>query len=140
MKNISPRNRADRGKRIARPTIGAEKSSEDQPPKFSFQYLQKKYCFSKCQKDEKLAFANTMYKLSQFKWGQLRLEPRHGLGYERIPKAVIKGSIPDKFRGEVDFIAFRFSGQKPMVGYKSPDGTFYIIWFDRDFTLYDHGS
>jgi len=35
-------------------------------------------------------------------------------------------------------IAFRFHDRAPMVGYRSTDGIFYIIWFDRNFTLYTH--
>jgi hypothetical protein len=39
---------------------------------------------------------------------------------------------------EVNLIAFRFDGKKPMVGYR--DGvTFYVLFLDRSFTLYDHG-
>ena len=35
-------------------------------------------------------------------------------------------------------IAFRFAGNAPMVGYRV-QAIFYILWLDRDFTLYDHG-
>jgi hypothetical protein len=35
-------------------------------------------------------------------------------------------------------IAFRFAGNRPMVGYRV-QAIFYLLWLDRDFTLYDHG-
>jgi len=36
------------------------------------------------------------------------------------------------------FIAFRFSGRAPMVGYRV-QAIFYLLWLDRNFTLYDPG-
>ncbi|MEG4867017.1 MULTISPECIES: hypothetical protein [Microcoleaceae] len=44
-------------------------------------------------------------------------------------------AIPSHLQDDVNFIAFRFGGMAPMVGYR--DGAvLYIIWLDRDFTLY----
>jgi hypothetical protein len=39
---------------------------------------------------------------------------------------------------DVTLVALRFSGLKPMVGYQI-DEMFRVVWFDRDFSLYDHG-
>ena len=61
-------------------------------------------------------------------WQEIINVPRHGLGHEIIPN--------DE---SVNILAFRFSGQKPMVGYRQ-ENVFYIIWLDRNFTLYDHGN
>lgn len=115
-------------------------STDQQPPKFSLQYIHKDYCISLCQKEEKISFVNQIHLLSQKTWAEIRQAPRHGQGYEKIERTSIKSSIPSHITEDVNIIAFRFHGKAPMVGYRSADGTFYIIWFDRNFTLYDHGS
>ncbi|EML0361258.1 hypothetical protein RI835_000583 [Providencia rettgeri] len=63
--------------------------------------------------------------------------PRHGLGFEKIKSSSIKASIPKHITDDVDLIAFRFFGMSPMVGYRN-ESTFFIVWLDRSFTLYDH--
>ena len=56
-----------------------------------------------------------------------------------MPRDRIHTSIPPHVSPEVIFLAFRFSGRKAMVGYRQ-EHIFYVMWLDRDFTLYDHGS
>jgi hypothetical protein len=59
---------------------------------------------------------------------------------KRLSRKSIKGdSIPLCITPEVTLLALRFSGKHPMVGYREDD-IFHILWFDFDFTLYDHGS
>lgn len=113
-------------------------STDSGRPIFSLNYLSKKFCFSKCINEEKLGFANKLFELSQLTWQQLKLAPKHGMGYEPIDRGSIKDGIPPHITEDIRFIAFRFHGLKPMVGYR--EGTiFHIIWFDREFKLYDHG-
>jgi hypothetical protein len=93
-----------------------------------------------CEKDERAAFALRLYELSRKSWAELRQMPRHGQGWEILPRKAIKGDgIPDEITADVDILAFRFCAKAPMVGYRSKDGVFNIIWLDRVFTLYDHG-
>jgi len=114
-----------------------QESPEQKHPYFSLRYLSKKYCLSNCETQEKAAFADTLHKLSQLPWAQIRQHHKHGLGYEKISTNSIKSGIPNHIKPDVSFIAFRFHGKKPMVGYK--DGhIFHILWLDRSFTLYDH--
>lgn len=40
---------------------------------------------------------------------------------------------------KANLLAFRFSGKKPMVGYRIRN-IFYVLWFDAAFELYDHGD
>jgi hypothetical protein len=87
---------------------------------------------------EKAAFADTLAKLSRLTWGEILRSSRQGLGHEKINRSAIKAAIPQHVTDDVNFIAFRFHGRKPMVGYRDME-IFYIIWLDRDFTLYDHG-
>jgi hypothetical protein len=80
----------------------------------------------------------TLERLSGLVWHQIQSAPRHGLGSEKIPRNAIKVGIPLFLTEDVDLLAIRFSGKKPMVGYR--DGTiFNILWFDWNFSLYDHG-
>lgn len=107
-------------------------------PKFSFAYLDKDYCLSKCTKDEKAALADKLHQLSQLSWLDINNAARHGQGYEKINRTSIKGRIPPSLTEDVNILAFRFFGKAPMVGYRVAE-VFYIVWLDRQFVLYDHG-
>ncbi|MEJ1390059.1 MAG: hypothetical protein RPU34_04065 [Candidatus Sedimenticola sp. (ex Thyasira tokunagai)] len=107
-------------------------------PRFALQHLQSGYCVQDCNRDEKAALADRMRILSQLTWQELRNEPRHGLGYEKISTDSLNVAIPPALKDDVSFIAFRFKGMAPMVGYKE-NSTFFIVWLDRVFTVYDHG-
>jgi len=99
-----------------------------------------KYCFSKLDDEDKKQFAESIYKRKNIKWKDIRTIPKHGLGTEKIPRDQIKGTIPSHITEDIsDFLCFRFNGKKPMVGYREKN-IFYILWFDKDFTLYNHGS
>jgi len=106
-------------------------------PAFSLEYLQDSHCITHCDDTDKLAFVNALRKLSKLTWGQIRSAPRHGLGSEKINRGSLK-TTPPPVGEDVTFIAIRFSGIKPMIGYQE-DRIFHIIWFDRDYNVYDHG-
>ena len=128
---------ATQGKRLQ---TGLQEEAPDlAPPKFSFRYLQSEYCISKCNRNEKLSFLNKMLQMSQVPWARLRQAPRHGIGYETIKSDCLRANVPEKVAEDVTIIAFRFHDRAPMVGFRGADGTFYIIWFDREHKLYDHG-
>lgn len=136
IKGKEPRN----GKRITAPQqIPSPKNHDLEPPVFCLRYLDKTYGLDSCNKDEKAALASTLYKLSQLSWRQLRLAPRHGVGYKIIDRNSFRVAIPKHITEDVDLIAFRFSGLAPMVGYKDRE-IFRIVWLDRAFQVYDHGN
>ena len=120
-----------------RPTESFDVPAEQQHPLFSLRYLQKSHGISNCTQEEKSSFADSLHNLSQLTWGELKQAPRHGLGFEKIPRDHIKKPIPPHIKEDVNFIAFRFCGKAPMVGYRSK-AVFHVLWLDRDFTLYDH--
>ncbi|HLO83890.1 MAG TPA: hypothetical protein VK203_02590 [Nostocaceae cyanobacterium] len=123
--------------KLAAPDDKLEIPPEQQPPIFSLRYLDGEYCLTKCEKDDQAVFALKIHRLSKLTWSQIKSQDRHKLGYEKIARDAIKAPIPKFITEDVTFIAFRFSGMKPMVGYR--DGAiFYVIWLDRNFTLYDH--
>lgn len=109
-------------------------------PVFCFHYLDnQRYGLNNCQIGEKAAFANKLYELCQLTWNQILAAPRDGLGSEKIAQSAITGSsIPSHITRDVDFIAIRFTGRKPMVGYRY-DRIFHVIWLDTKFRLYNHG-
>jgi hypothetical protein len=127
---------ADQGKRLS------THSSEDPdklPPKFCLRGMRPKYSLTNCTKEEKSAFADRLFELSRNSWAALRQMPRHGQGWETIARDSIKGDgVPVTVTEDANIIAFRCIGKAPMVGYRSRDGVFNILWIDRDFTLYDH--
>lgn len=106
------------------------------PPIFSLKYLQKNYNLDG-RDDLKVDFFNKILVLSQSTWKQLNQYHRHGQGYEKINRDALKAPIPGFIKPDVNFIAFRFSGKAPMVGFRDKS-TFYILWFDAGFDLYDH--
>lgn len=114
-------------------------STQQEHPIFSLQYLDKNdYSLGACTKEEKAAFADTLVRLSQLTWAEITQSPRHGLGYEKIARNSIHAPIPAHITEDITFIAFRFYGKAPMVGYRE-GAIFHILWIDRDFTLYHHG-
>lgn len=135
-KKIKRTRPANRG-RIKAPPVKSI-SSDAVNPIFSLRHLDKNFSLTKCTKEEKAAFADTLYKLSQLSWQELRQAPRHGLSYERISINAIRGAIPSHIAKEVGFIAFRFYGKAPIVGYRDGE-IFHIVWVDREFKLYAHG-
>lgn len=126
----------DRGKRI-QPHESTAKDTDKMPPVFSLSGIVTGYCITDCEKDEKLAFVDHLRRLSQLTWRDLRFAPRHGLGYEKIARNSINVGIPTNISEEVNFISFRFHGEKAMVGYKVSN-IFHIVWLDRSFKVYDH--
>ncbi len=135
IKGVSPL----RGENIRAPLYGDDLPDDHRRPIFSLELLSRDFCISRCERDEKAAFADKLREISSLTWGQLREAGRHGQGYERIPRSSIKAGVPNFITPDVDsFIAFRCIGKAPMVGHRIRQ-VFYVIWIDRQFKLYDHG-
>jgi len=143
MRKIKARKK-ERGKKLGTPSENCKVDPGTEKPIFSLVYLRKDYCLSSCNKDEKAAFTDTLYRLSQLTWNEITCSPRHGLGYEVIDRSAIRSGMPNHIQKDVKFIAFRFCGKASMVGYRDSVGyrddndIFHIIWVDRQFKLYKH--
>lgn len=122
-------------KRIKSPIT--PESSNQKKPVFCLQYLDREYCVTKCEKEDKVAIIGSFYNLSRLTWQQISQSGRHQNGFEKIDRKSIKRPIPSHITPDTTIIAFRYNGKKAMVGYRL-DVTFHIVWFDRDFTLYNH--
>ena len=110
-------------------------------PLFSLERLQSgRYCLSKLEKDDKAAYADSIFKRRSVTWNDIQRMDRYGLGHEKIEITSLKVAIP-KFitEDEHNLLAFRYSGKKPIIGYRIKN-IFYVLWFDHDFSVYDHGS
>ncbi|MEQ3762547.1 MAG: hypothetical protein ABNH15_05765 [Alcanivorax sp.] len=109
------------------------------PPIFSLEKIQSgKYCLSQLNEKNKAMFSDAIYRRKATPWSEIKQQHRHGLGAEKISKSSIKAAIPKFITEDVsDFLVFRYNGMHPMVGYRQRE-IFYVLWFDHDFTLYDH--
>jgi hypothetical protein len=59
-------------------------------------------------------------------------------GMNRFPDTPSVPPSPPHVTEDVQrFIAFRFFGKAPMVGYRV-QAIFYLLWLDCSFTLYEH--
>lgn len=135
MKRIQPP-QAERGQGRLSPTKTDSPSPDSLFPVFSLRFVGGDYCLSHCEKDDKASFADRIHKLSKMSWSEIKQAPRHGWGIEPIDQ--LNNRLPHQAPEGARALALRFSGKKPMVGYR--DGNiFYIVWFDRNFTLYNHG-
>ncbi len=127
------------GKLVAAPQGGESGSTQQKKPVFSLEFLRRKYCLSCCDAVEKVAFADRIHELSQLTWAEIAAANRHKQGFEVIAHDSITGdSVPGHITDDTNLLSFRFCGMKPMVGYRE-GRIFHVLWFDRDFTLYDHG-
>lgn len=113
---------------------------DEKPPIFSLERLQAgNYCLQSLDQEGKAFFADAIFRRKNNTWREIKSMPRHGLGLEKIDKKSIKAPIPKFITPDVEhFLSFRFHGLRPMVGYRQND-IFYVLWFDHNFTLYDHG-
>jgi hypothetical protein len=109
------------------------------PPIFSLEKLQPgNYCLSCLDQENKAMFAEAIFRRKSLTWNQIKQQDKHGLGTEKISKSSIKAPIPRFITEDVDdFLVFRYHGLRPMVGYRQKD-VFYVLWFDHNFSLYDH--
>src|ERR1035437_7627196 len=100
-------------------SVNAREDHGKETPTFCFHYVDPEYCITCCEKEDIVAFAQHLRKFSQMTWNDIIQADRHKLGREKIPRSSIKRSIPKHLTEDVTFIALRFSGLKPMVGYQS---------------------
>lgn len=112
---------------------------DNHPPIFSLEKLQPgKYCLSMLDQEHKAMFSEAIFRRKSISWSQIKQLPRHGLGTEKITKSCIRAPIPKFVTEDLDgFLVFRYMGLNPMVGYRQRD-IFFVLWFDHDFTLFDH--
>lgn len=121
--------------------VGAASSDnpDTMPPIFSFEKMRdgSGYSVNCCDQENQAAAIKSLFKLSRLNWQEIRNAPRHGLGTEKISRTSLKAAIPSGISEDVTFLAIRYNGKRPMLGYR--DGrTFFVIFLDHNFSAYDH--
>jgi hypothetical protein len=114
-------------------------NTDTMPPHFSFEKMRDKtgYSVACCDQQNQSALVKQLFILSRMKWSEIRNAPRHGVGTEKIPRDQLKAPLPQGISDDVEILALRYNGKRPMLGYR--DGrTFQILLLDHNFTAYDH--
>lgn len=136
---MKPKRQRDSRKPSKRVGSSAQENADTMPPVFAFDKMQDGTGFSVncCDDTNRSAALRRLFLLSKMTWSQIQNAPRHGLGTEKIARSAIKAAIPLAVTEDVTFLALRYSGKAPMVGYR--DGrTFHVLYLDHNFSLYDH--
>lgn len=106
-------------------------------PIFSFHYMVygSSTCLSKCEKNIKSSLSDTLIRLSQSTWKEIKSKPKESLGFETIPRERFKKPFPANITPEVTIIVFRFSGSGRMAGFRRKD-TYHIVQIGPQHNLY----
>ena len=128
-----------RGKQGALVTSQEPVNYDERPPGFSLEKVESgKQCLSGLDQTHKDMFSDASFRRKGLTWRDIKTCDRHGVGTEKISKSSIDAPIPRFITEDVsDFLVFRYNGLNPMVGYRQRD-VFFVLWFDHDFTLYNH--
>ncbi len=117
------------------------KSSYELYPKFSFEFnvgIANRSIEAE-QQDVKLSILKKISYLSKLTWKEIGNLPRQQ-GFEKIDKASFKtiAGIPQKFIDEKQIDVFRLPSDKGrLIGFIEAE-TFYVVWIDSKFDMYDH--
>jgi hypothetical protein len=123
-----------KGKHIQPPAAAGGVSTQHEKLRFSFEKFVMN-CAHPCEHSELISLIDRLRQLSGITWADVLQSHKHGFGTEKIAQYALKVTLP--VTPDVDVLAFRFEGKKPMLGFR--DGAmFYVLWLDRDFTAYKH--
>lgn len=134
-------------KKIKRPEINqgqhvranpnTSSSTNHLTPLFCFRHLVATHSVEACERDDRAALAVQLSKVGSIPWNEIQKSHRHGLGCETIARSSLNVAIPASITEDASLLAFRFSGMKPMVGFRMGQ-IFHIVWLDREFKVYSH--
>jgi len=103
----------------------------------SFRHVQPKFGVEQLNQRQRSEFLLKWFKRCTFSWSELGLHAKHGLGFEMLPKATFKPSIPDAL-SRSKYMVFRHDGNLPFAGFKAGD-VFYVLWIEAKYNdLYKH--
>ena len=135
---LKPSQPPTQGKRIAPHLVPSDGSTNQLKPEFNLEFLSGAYGLKHCTEEEKAAFADRLHELGHLTWQEIQTAGRHGQGSEIITRRSLGDrQFPTEVTADVNILALRFSGKKPMVGDRR-GRVFVILFLDRDFTLYQH--
>jgi hypothetical protein len=109
-------------------------------PWFSFEYIcQKDFCMKRCTVEQFKSLSDTLRILSSLEWKTISAAPKGTNGFEMIGSSQLNGTIPPQFKAEKRIMIFRIAGKKGRIAGVRKAEKFFVLFIDRDFTLYDHG-
>ncbi len=111
------------------------RSTNDQPPCFTFCYLAPDFRVSDCEHSDKGAFADRLQELGQLTWGQITQAPRQGMGTETIPQDRIIPAIPRHITPDIRLLSWRFGRGARIIGYRD-EQVFHVVWIDPNHRAY----
>jgi hypothetical protein len=121
---------------IIQPRIETEKNWDQYEPIFSLHNIHGNFCISSCSDNEKVQFADWLYKLTRLTWNQIKSQNRHKGGYEQIRKTSLKAPLHAEYQ-EKKIIFFHAMNFAPIGGFRE-GRIFHIIWVDPKFKAYKH--
>jgi hypothetical protein len=80
------------------------------------------------ERDQKIAFLESLVKRSGLRWKEIKIQDRRKLGFEAISGGSIKDGISQIADGKVVF-CFRIGDAGRFLGVRSEE-TFHVIWID----------
>ena len=109
-------------------------STQTELVRFSFKYLRTE-CADNCEIGELRAFTKRLRMLSTTTWQMLNQAPRHGIGFERIPRAQL--AVPcDLSEDVVEVLSFRYGqGLSPMLGHRE-GAVLHVLWVSHGHDAY----
>lgn len=135
-KNLKPPSNKT-GKRFDVRHIEPSINYDSHNPIFSLKHMryQGPYCISKCQEEKKSLILDTILRLSQSTWAQIRSLSKK-TGFEKIPRHRFKVSFPPNITPEVPIIVARYDGDGGrLAGFREKD-IYHILLVGKD--LYPH--
>lgn len=117
-------------------------------PLFSFRHIcQKDFCAKKMPVEKFKAYSDKLRILSDLEWSAIESSPKETNGFELMPVSSLNATLPTLFKTLQEIWVFRFGGggnvgsrtSGRIAGVREGD-SFFVLFIDRDFTLYNHGS
>ena len=111
--------------------------AEDGRPVLSLHHLQRGFHVEDLADDQCASFLKKWAKRSTFTWTELGTHDKHGLGFEMLPKKIMKPVPPESLQQD-KYMVFRHHGNLPFVGFKAGD-TFHVLWIEASYDdVYKH--
>lgn len=119
-----------------------EKGGTDkQSPYINLKYFDGDYqCFSELDKADLKGFTDSIRKLSQMNWVELKKQAgkgksKSGFAPTQIPREQLpQRSVLDKISEEINFLELRLSQKARMFGFRS-GAAFFLVFFDKDHNI-----
>jgi hypothetical protein len=116
-----------------------EKAFKESPeyPTLSLRHVRTGFSVKDLTQEQRSEFLLKWEKRSAFSWSELATHPKHGLGFEQLPKKQIKKVAPEHLAQE-KYMVLRHEGNHPIVGFKVGE-VFYALWVEANYgDVYDH--